>query len=188
MSDTSPCMPKTVHHASGALARAHKSAQNVRACERRAICVPYTVPVATRAPCRTSFFHVHVHVQSPSRQDAQPPVPWRHNVEGANRQNTREHRQTQVGRGVPAARGSEGVAVGGRVHPITTPARANVWRFGSCNSTAPHGSVIEDRMYAPCVYLSSISCVNRLPPVSSLDSPRSHGPVTSAGLQAATRR
>ena len=43
-------------------------------------------------------------------------------------------------------------------------------------------------MYAPCVYLSSISCVNRLPPVSSLDSPRSHGPVTSAGLQAATRR
>ena len=28
--------------------------------------------------------HVHVHVHSPSRQDAQPPVPWRHNVEGAD--------------------------------------------------------------------------------------------------------
>jgi hypothetical protein len=28
-------------------------------------------------------FHVHVHVQLPSRQDARPPVPWRHNVEGA---------------------------------------------------------------------------------------------------------
>jgi hypothetical protein len=27
--------------------------------------------------------HVHVHVHSPSRQDAQPPAPWRHNVEGA---------------------------------------------------------------------------------------------------------
>ena len=26
---------------------------------------------------------VHVHVHSPSRQDAQPPVPWRHTVEGA---------------------------------------------------------------------------------------------------------
>ena len=164
MSDTSPCMPKTVHHASGALARAHKSARHACARVSDARSVYKVVPVAARA------------------------VPWRHNVEGANRQNTREHRQTQVGRGVPAARGSEGVAVGGRVHPITTPARANVWRFGSCNWTAPHGSVIEDRMYAPCVYLSSISCVNRLPPVSSLDSPRSHGPVTSAGLQAATRR
>ena len=28
---------------------------------------------------------VHVHVHSPSRQDAQPPAPWRHNVEGADR-------------------------------------------------------------------------------------------------------
>ena len=27
--------------------------------------------------------HVHVHVKLPSRQDAQPQVPWRHNVEGA---------------------------------------------------------------------------------------------------------
>ena len=27
--------------------------------------------------------NVHVHVHSPSRQDAQPPAPWRHNVEGA---------------------------------------------------------------------------------------------------------
>ena len=26
---------------------------------------------------------VHVHVHLPSRQDAQPPVPWRHTVEGA---------------------------------------------------------------------------------------------------------
>jgi hypothetical protein len=29
------------------------------------------------------YVHVHVHVHSPSRQDAQPPAPWRHNVEGA---------------------------------------------------------------------------------------------------------
>ena len=28
--------------------------------------------------------HVHVHVHLPSRQDAQPPVPWRHTVEGAD--------------------------------------------------------------------------------------------------------
>ena len=28
---------------------------------------------------------VHVHVHSPSRQDAQPPAPWRHNVEGADK-------------------------------------------------------------------------------------------------------
>ena len=28
--------------------------------------------------------HVHVHVQLPSRQDAQPPVPWRDTVEGAD--------------------------------------------------------------------------------------------------------
>ena len=27
--------------------------------------------------------HVHVHVNLPSRQDAQPQVPWRHNVGGA---------------------------------------------------------------------------------------------------------
>ena len=34
------------------------------------------------------FFFVdtrHVHVQEPSRQDAQPPVPWRHTVEGADK-------------------------------------------------------------------------------------------------------
>jgi len=30
-----------------------------------------------------SHVHVHVHVRLPSRQDARPPVPWRHNVEGA---------------------------------------------------------------------------------------------------------
>ena len=28
---------------------------------------------------------VHIHVQLPSRQDAQPPVPWRHIVEGADK-------------------------------------------------------------------------------------------------------
>ena len=33
--------------------------------------------------CRRVHVHVHVHVYSPSRQDAQPPVPWRHTVEGA---------------------------------------------------------------------------------------------------------
>ena len=29
--------------------------------------------------------HVHVHVNLPSRQDAQPQVPWRHNVGGAEK-------------------------------------------------------------------------------------------------------
>ena len=29
--------------------------------------------------------HVHVHVHLPSRQDAQPQVPWKHIVEGADR-------------------------------------------------------------------------------------------------------
>ena len=40
-------------------------------------------------------------------------------------------------------------------------------------------------MYAPCVYLSSISCVNRLPPVSSLDSLRAR---TDRSLLRACRR
>ena len=30
------------------------------------------------------MFHVHVHVHLPSLQDARPPVPWRHTVEGAD--------------------------------------------------------------------------------------------------------
>jgi hypothetical protein len=46
----------------------------------------YTVPGALdlRA-CRAAavHVHVHVHVKLPSRQDARPQVPWRHNVEGA---------------------------------------------------------------------------------------------------------
>ena len=33
--------------------------------------------------------HVHVHVYLPSRQDAQPPVPWRHTVEGADKNGER---------------------------------------------------------------------------------------------------
>ena len=40
-------------------------------------------------------FHVHVHVHLPSRQDAQPPVPWRHPVEGADR-------EQQISRSHPA--------------------------------------------------------------------------------------
>ena len=35
-------------------------------------------------PVPTVPVPVHVHVHLPSRQDAQPPVPWRHTVEGAD--------------------------------------------------------------------------------------------------------
>jgi len=37
----------------------------------------------------SSRTHVHVHVKLPSRQDARPPVPWRHTVEGADQSNTK---------------------------------------------------------------------------------------------------
>ena len=37
---------------------------------------------ACETPLKPSV-HVHVHVKLPSRQDAQPQVPWRHNVGGA---------------------------------------------------------------------------------------------------------
>ena len=36
-----------------------------------------------------------VHVHSPSRQAAQPPVPWRHTVEGAD--GTETHTETDTG-------------------------------------------------------------------------------------------
>jgi len=38
-------------------------------------------------PKKPTYIHVHVHVKLPSRQDAQPQVPWRHNVEGAETAN-----------------------------------------------------------------------------------------------------
>ena len=47
---------------------------------------------------KSSQIHVHVHVHLPSRQDAQPPVPWRHIEEGAD--NTQTHSGTNTrGRG-----------------------------------------------------------------------------------------
>ena len=43
--------------------------------------------------------HGHVHVNLPSRQDARPPVPWRHPVEGADKHTMTTHRL--AGAGVP---------------------------------------------------------------------------------------
>ena len=43
-------------------------------------------PIVSRSRLATERLvkmNIHVHVHSPSRQDAQPPDPWRHNVEGA---------------------------------------------------------------------------------------------------------
>ena len=50
------------------------------------ICLPSpAVPlVHTRSSRVVRGILVHVHVHLPSRQDAQPPVPWRHTVEGAD--------------------------------------------------------------------------------------------------------
>ena len=93
---------------------------------------------------------VHVHVKLPSRQDAQPQVPWRHNVGGAecgahthgptHAAHKHSHDQTEEGSG--GVKVVKEKAQGGPAHYLLTftdLARANVLRVGRCAyAPVPH--------------------------------------------------
>ena len=70
----------------------------------------------------------------PYRQDARPPVPWRHNVEGADKHNTRDIDQHKGVRGQCAAHG-------GASEPLSERAAAR--RGGLSNMRAAAGNYAE---------------------------------------------
>ena len=98
--------------------------------------------------------HVHVHVKLPSRQDAQPKVPWRHNEEGAGggahahgltrATHNHRHRIGQTRRKGRECQGGEGKGPqGGSLFAFTNLARATVLKVGHfAYAPVPHRKAV----------------------------------------------
>ena len=65
--------------------------------------------------------HVHVHVHLPSRQDAHPPVPWRHTVDNCNHQCTLVFGRVFLETNAPSVSPSVISRSRPRAHPSTMP-------------------------------------------------------------------